>query len=87
MAQPVFDDHPLQEYFQGTLSSRFSAYLNRRLWPSLETGEDSEPMPGGLVEAGPSGVNTPPSALAQSILHAFSCLEVRTPRRLHSCCL
>ncbi len=47
MAQPVFDEHPLQEYFRREHLRAYCLPIYEHLHATAETGETAEPMPGG----------------------------------------
>lgn len=50
MAQPVFDGHPLEQYFKGMFSSIIPFLYLTRPSHAADSGDASELMPGGIAD-------------------------------------
>lgn len=79
MAQPLFDEHPLQEYFQGmTASAAGCSTLTSFL--SAETGEFDEVMPGShpafAAETSTLGQPSQQQTIGKLVLRVVSRLQV-----------
>lgn len=47
MAQPLFDQHPLDQYFRGTFLNPTRRPRRKLTLHTTDAGETAEPMPGG----------------------------------------
>ncbi len=62
MAQPVFDEHPLQDYFQGVY--RRIACTKTWAHTAIDAGETTEPIPGDfMTEYGGDGAHSPQNSI------------------------
>jgi hypothetical protein len=93
MAQPVFDGHPLEEYFKGTFSFIIIIPFLHLTRPShaADSGEASELMPGGIADISlqPYLTGHPPISkhserMEKLCFLVFGAVEVSTHNSIHS---